>query len=645
MATKTQPPPRRTNVNDDPLHRIMTTKSAHVEVPAVPGAGKTFACVSRVRALIDQGVPGRRLVIISFSNAAVEKLRARVAALASSLTQSGEKASAVATNLNAVTITTAHALANRLGGGGELLSAPAAKRLLGRAITDLLKRARARDVWSKLSPAKREQRVELLKGLRESSMLPAVLELFAYAAAADQPVRDVTARPRFEALAGFFAILPLLHRRWMEIKRRDRVIDFADMLGRARTAIGSNPKLLPFDHILVDEYQDGSSSQAQLMAAMASLPRRSVMVFGDPGQAIFGFAGGQYSPLSELFDDVEVIRLPESRRLTAETAALASAVAGHRRSQAIRATRGGGRPLLVTSADELSQAGRIARDVRSLIAKGVPAQEIAVLARVRALLHPVEMALLADGVLTKRLGGGAKRNRKHAVRVLRLVQVVEECAREKRKPLAPRLRRQFKALANEVAIERWVALAADLRKATRVESLEGRYILAAKAYVRLLGGARSAAGKMVRDDVNRWAPLCRKYQTASEMRAAVLSFDRDAVMTSTIHAAKGAEWRHVLIVGATDGIMPWHQSAHDLAEAEERNLLYVAITRARDSIRLYHAPCVHARSRKVFTDVSRFLEAKRVRAHMGQRVRPRSQPRRAASAATAQIGVFTRSVG
>lgn len=592
----------------------MTTTSARVEVEAAPGAGKTFACLSRARALIDQGVPGRRIVIVSFSNAAVDELRARVAALASTLTQADEKESTAATHLNAVKITTAHALANKLRGGGEVLSDSAARQLLGRAIGSLAKSARAGDVWRKLSPEKREQRLELLKGLRESSMLPAVLELFAYAAAADQPVRDVTARPRFEALAEFAAILPSLHRRWMEIKRRERVIDFADMLSRARAAIASDPRLFPFDHILVDEYQDCSSAQAQLLAAMASLPRRSVMVFGDPGQAIFGFAGGQYTPLSELFDDVEVIRLPESRRLTAETAALASAVAGHHRSQVIRATRRGVKPLLVTSADELSQAQRIADDVLSLLKKRVPAADIAVLGRVRALLHPVEMALLTQGVLTKRVG--ARRNRTHVDRVLGFLMKMEAYEGESKKLQAHPLRRMFKPLAKGIALERWTALAADLRKAMRVASLEGRYVLAAKAYVRLLGGARAAAGKMVRDDVNRWAPLCRRHETASDMRAAVLGLDRDAVVTSTIHAAKGREWPHVMLVGATDGVLPAYLATDEPALVEERNLLYVAVTRARDEVRLYHAPLVHARSRREFSDVSRFLDSRRVRTLM-----------------------------
>jgi DNA helicase-2/ATP-dependent DNA helicase PcrA len=68
------------------------------------------------------------------------------------------------------------------------------------------------------------------------------------------------------------------------------------------------------------------------------------------------------------------------------------------------------------------------------------------------------------------------------------------------------------------------------------------------------------------------------------------------------------EWDHVFIVGATDGYLPiFHADGNKAGLAEERNLLYVAITRARETVRLYHAPCNHARSRQRFKKRSRFL--------------------------------------
>ena len=73
--------------------------------------------------------------------------------------------------------------------------------------------------------------------------------------------------------------------------------------------------------------------------------------------------------------------------------------------------------------------------------------------------------------------------------------------------------------------------------------LDGRYKLCAEAYLRLLGGVRRDAE--LRADVNRWQPYCRSYGSAKEVRDAIVAQNSAAVVTSTIHAAKGGQWDHV----------------------------------------------------------------------------------------------------
>lgn len=93
------------------------------------------------------------------------------------------------------------------------------------------------------------------------------------------------------------------------------------------------------------------------------------------------------------------------------------------------------------------------------------------------------------------------------------------------------------------------------------------------------------------------------------MRDAVRAIEAKGVVTGTIHSAKGGEWDHVQIVGVTDGLLPLYLARNDQRSlSEERNLLYVAITRARETVQLYHAPANHARSRQRFEAMSRFLD-------------------------------------
>ena len=126
-----------------------------------------------------------------------------------------------------------------------------------------------------------------------------------------------------------------------------------------------------------------------------------------------------------------------------------------------------------------------------------------------------------------------------------------------------------------------------------------------------MGGVRADEDR--RHDVNRWEPLCRDYDNAREMWEAIRALDTQAVVTATIHAAKGGEWDHVLIVGATEGLLPLYLSCDAQSLDEERRLLYVAITRARHRVRLYHAPTNHARSRQRFDQPSSFLVEPRMR--------------------------------
>jgi DNA helicase-2/ATP-dependent DNA helicase PcrA len=85
-----------------------------------------------------------------------------------------------------------------------------------------------------------------------------------------------------------------------------------------------------------------------------------------------------------------------------------------------------------------------------------------------------------------------------------------------------------------------------------------------------------------------------------------------AVTTSTIHAAKGREWDHVFVVGMADGQIPLYLAQDEQMLAEERRLLYVAVTRARESVRLYYAPVFHSLTRKWFEQPSLFLDDKHV---------------------------------
>ncbi len=549
--------------------------------------------------------------MLAFSRAAVREIRRRLRALASELAArppGGSQVIAADTNLSKVTVLTAHAFARRFIKKQEVLKGKAAHALLAKTINRARRDCQTGVLWPDASSDARQQRARQLGELAEPSKLKFVLRMIAVACASKKTLSETASMAQFAGFAQYVKVLRSIPERFSVIKKQRKVIDYGDMLVQAVAAIEDGASV-PFSHILVDEYQDCSAAQIHLLLALANLKGRSIMVFGDAHQAIYGFAGSSYTPLSSVLAGVQELSLPRSRRLTAPTAALASAVAQHQPEDAIQASREGKLPVLIHDDTLASQTQHIVQHIQQLIAAGTAPEQIIVVARMKALLAPVEQLLLSHQVLTRRIG--MSRHRRHALRVLRLVRMVEQHKKAKR-AITPDVLRAALSRLTDVSDSLWKRESLALNKVSRVPSLEGRYQLCAKAYLRLLGGIR--AKPELRADVNRWGPSCRAYSDAKAMCAAIRAIDKKAVVTGTIHAAKGGEWDHVLIVGATDGLLPLYLSRDDdQSLSEECNLLYVAITRARETVRLYHAPANHARSRQPFESVCRFLDDAAVR--------------------------------
>ena len=332
-----------------------------------------------------------------------------------------------------------------------------------------------------------------------------------------------------------------------------------------------------------------------------------IMVFGDADQALYGFGGNHYNSLKNVMSGVVQMTMRTSWRLTRQTAALASSIAQHTKELAIVAVRDGFFPELIHNDDLTTQTYTVATAIQKLIATGTPPEKIAVLARTRAFLKPVEQRLLAQNIQTNQLG--TERDIQHPLRVLHLTHLVEGFDHNKNSIDPAAVQRALKDVKTVAPVE-WQQLARCLEKIARMPSLESRYKKCAYSYLKCMGGAR--ANTRVQHDLKRWEPICRGSANAKAVRSVIRAMNLGAVTTSTIHVAKGREWDHVFVVGMAEGQLPLHLAQGELMLAEERRLLYVAVTRARESVRLYYARVFHSRTRQWFEQPSRFLADKHV---------------------------------
>lgn len=582
----------------DHLHEIVTTKKKRVEVGAVPGSGKTTALVARTFRLIELGVRPENILILAHTNSAVNEINER-------LRQPNVITLGHSTRSN-MRVMTIHSFATQTINKANLEVAPLGEKLCDRLLTRAIVLARSGSksgrLWPDASTTTRENYVSDLQSL--SSMSRAVMEFFSYASAACRKTANVLESGRFKAQAPYKKVLPAVRRLYGELKRQMDGLDYTDMLLLAASLIRERSSSASCTHLLVDEYEDCSAAQVRLLCALAELPECSIMVFGDKDQSVFGYSGSKHTPLRTALTAVTEMQIPFSMRLTVEIAALASAVAGHQSNSRIKALRRGEKPKLILSETMHLQVSTIVNSISELISTGTSPQDIVLLARTKAQLQQVELALLARGIDTTRKN--ESRNRGHAQKVLRLARQIEKSdsfsSAEARAMLE-----YFSQYHGIKTDDRLLVNAADmLRSAACSPSLEGRYSGCARAYLRLHGGIN--VNKELRNDINRWLPLCRGKKSAREMRNEIQNIAA-AVTSSTIHAAKGGTWEHVFIVGATEGLLPLYNScSSDEAVQEERNLLYVAITRGSVSVSLFHAPTNHPRIRQCFKRPSRFLQ-------------------------------------
>lgn len=584
--------------------QISKSEERFAEIKSVPGGGKTYTLIQRLLHLLFTGVPATKILVLSHSNASVAEVRNRMdrtARNSATDASSQRRPESVDANLSDITVQTAHAFAFSFIKGKRPPDKKESCELLAKAIKAVRRDCKNKDLWPDVSSDIRQRRLTLLDELSDIQNGPYILRILDVARASRTTMREVVSISQFASLAPYVRILTAVRRYYAKIKKQCGVIDFGDMLHLATTAI-RNGASMPYTHILVDEYQDCSPAQVHLLAELAQLDGCSIMAFGDPDQAIYGFGGSSYTPLSSVIDGVTEIRLPHSRRLHAKNAALASAIAQHSSDQVIQTNRDGEMPVLICADTETEQINRVAQDIKEQIDSGVQPEQIVVLARKNMLLTPIDQELLALGVLTER--NGQMRNHKHALRVLHMVHVMERFEKSGTDVTPEELKRAFKWSA-EIEDHHWADESKTLKKLLRVPSLEGRYRLCAKSYLRLHGGVRR--NKDLRADVNRWEPICRAHRSARSMRDAVRAMDTRAVVTGTIHSVKGGEWDNVFVVGVTDGHLPDYRSSDERSLREERRLLYVAVTRAREIVRLYHSPASDARSRRRFEKPSSFL--------------------------------------
>ena len=377
-----------------------------------------------------------------------------------------------------------------------------------------------------------------------------------------------------------------LYQVYEQLRRDRQLIDFESVLELTAAILLTEPELArevhaAFRYFTVDEFQDVNPLQKLLLDAWLG-GRADLCVVGDPQQTIYSFTGATSEYLRSFESDypgAAVIRLVRDYRSTPQVVAVANRLAaggtGSRVSSvSLTAQRPAGpEPSLEVYPDEEAEARGVAASVQSLLRRGVAPDEIAVLLRINAHSERFERALDAAGVAYVVRGGERFYDRPEVKQAIVLLRGAARAEADGADAAAP---------GGLPAAVRHVLSSAGLTAAAPPARGASRDRWESLAAIAALADDLSAA----RPDATLMDFAAELVQRAESGHAPAAN----AVTLATMHAAKGLEWNAVLIPGLVEGIIPVVYARTAEAIEEERRLLYVAVTRAREHLLLSWAP-------------------------------------------------------
>jgi DNA helicase-2/ATP-dependent DNA helicase PcrA len=616
--------------------RAVTHECGPLLVLAGAGTGKTRTLVARAAWLRDiQGLSPSRILLLTFTRRAASDMLARAAS---------------AGNRPAERICggTFHAIAHKIiRQHAESFSLPPQFTILDQADT-----------------------TEILDVLRPDHGLAEVgqrapragtcADIYTRCVNTGRPVSEVVAAS-FPWCVPFTSELAGLFRAYTVRKRARHLLDFDDLLLLWQAALAdraAGPVLRGmFDAVLVDEYQDVNTVQASIVRLLQPDGKQLTCV-GDDAQAIYGFRGADPAHLRQLTADypgLEIVRLDRNYRSRQGVLDLANVIRPS--APGLGLTLSGDRgpgvpPLLVRCHDEATQAREICARILGSVEDGAALRDQAVLVRTGHHSDILEIELSARKIPYVKFGGlrftdtahvrdflAAARvlanpaddlawfrllrlhdgiGPSHARRVLAIVasgqdvppqdwpQAAEAAPARSRRTLTVTLGRLAAAASGPAAAQAEAVL-------TILDPLvRARYPDATARLADLRRLADAAAAQPTLQDA--LAELTLDPPVSSSDLAGPPRLDEDYLTISTIHAAKGLEWRIVHVPHLVDGALPSDMALGDPdGLAEEHRLFYVALTRARDHLYLY-APLrlhLHRRGRDDrhgFGQLTRFLD-------------------------------------
>jgi DNA helicase II / ATP-dependent DNA helicase PcrA len=625
---------------------------SHGEVAAGPllviagaGSGKTTTLASRVANLIVRGTHPDRILLLTFSRRAAAEMTGRVRRIVELARDGGDAKASARIRWSG----TFHAI------GARLLRIYANQIGLDAAFS----------IYDREDSADLMNLVRHDLGLSEKSvrfpLKAACLAIYSLALNSRRPLGDVLEH-HYPWCRDFEAQLCGLFDAYVAAKQVQNVLDYDDLLlywsemmrvPDIAAELGSR-----FDHVLVDEYQDTNPLQADILLGLKP-DGHGVTVVGDDAQAIYGFRAATVRNILDFPEHftppAEVVTLERNYRSTTTILAASNTVIGaakERFTKNLFSQRTSQQmPRLVTVPDDIQQAAFVAETVIAAREQGTPLKSQAILFRTSHHSGMLEIELARRNIPFVKFGGlkfleaahikdlisvlrwaANPKDRLAAFRVLQMLPGIGPSTAAKAFERISADAFPFAALATVrppvAAREAWPSLVELVRSLSVSASGWPAELDEAKAWYQPLLEQNYPDAVVRSADLDQLLQIARQYPSrerfltelaldppdATSDEAGAPLLDEDYLILSTIHSAKGQEWKSVFVLNVVDGCIPSDMATGKSEDIEEeRRLLYVAMTRAKDDLYLLIPQrfYVHQQSRNgdrhVYASRTRFI--------------------------------------
>ncbi len=615
-------------LNSSQLKAVLAKEGAYLLI-AGAGSGKTKTLTYRVARLIEDGIAPNNILLLTFTKKAAAEMLNRAALV---LDNRCEK----------VAGGTFHSFAN------VILRKYASLLKLKNSFT-IMDRADCEDVMNHITGQlfpKKEKRFPKKHTL---------VDIYSKSVNKETPTIEIIKDefPQFEHCAD--KIIEV-HKNYVSYKRENSILDYDDLLLYMKLLLENNENLRKkisneYKYIMVDEYQDTNTLQADVIKLLAS-EHNNIMAVGDDAQSIYSFRGANYRNILDfpkMFPNTTIIKLEQNYRSTQNILNLTNKIISRAKekydknlfSEIVSPVK----PALICAKNTQMEADFICQKILELLDEGLELSDICVLARNARMSYNLEIELSKRAIPFQKFGGPKFMETAHIkdivahLRVLlnpddviswtRILLLLKGVGNASVNSIIPIIKGNLTPDINLLPSNKMTSLSPLLntlgKEKASMPTKKPEQIVSdiIRYYKPILKDKYDDSAKREKD-LDHFEYLSTQYTNLEDFISDLAlespdssvegmyknNSDDDALTISTIHSAKGLEWDSVFIIGAVDGRFPSAYSFNSEQELdEELRLMYVATTRAKNNLFITYPVDMYDYSMNmVLSKPSRFLD-------------------------------------